>query len=110
MPFPVPGDLPDPGVEPMSPAAPVLQVDSLPLSHPGSPFISFDNAVNSAVIGSKRPPALWGPVLNLHPVTFSEVLSRWGSQGRRDAPDQLLLVQQNNKVTTHCTPIWNYSH
>ena len=30
--FPSPGDLPGPGVEPMSPA---LQVDSLPLSHHG---------------------------------------------------------------------------
>ena len=30
LPFPSPGDLPDPGIEPGSPA---LQVDSLPLSH-----------------------------------------------------------------------------
>ena len=30
LPFPTPGDLPDPGIEPKSP---VLQVDSLPLSH-----------------------------------------------------------------------------
>ena len=31
-----PGDLPDPGIEPMSPvapAAPALQADSLPLNH-----------------------------------------------------------------------------
>ena len=34
LPFPPPGDLPDPGIEPVSPA---LQVDSLPLSHQGSP-------------------------------------------------------------------------
>ena len=27
------GDLPDVGIEPASPAAPALQVDSLPLSH-----------------------------------------------------------------------------
>ena len=30
------GDMPDPGIEPMSPMAPALQSDSLPLSHPGS--------------------------------------------------------------------------
>ena len=36
LPFPPPGDLLDPGVEPMSPASPVLQVDSLPLIR-GSP-------------------------------------------------------------------------
>ena len=33
LPFPPPGDLPDPGIEPASPATPVLQADSLPLSH-----------------------------------------------------------------------------
>ena len=34
LPFPPPGDLPDPGIEPMSPA---LLADSLPLSPLGSP-------------------------------------------------------------------------
>ena len=33
LPFPSPGDLPDPGIEHVSPA---LQVDSYPLSHQGS--------------------------------------------------------------------------
>ena len=32
LPFPPPGDLSNPGIEPESPASPVLQVDSLPLS------------------------------------------------------------------------------
>ena len=35
--YSAPGDLPDPGIEPMSPEFPVLQADSLPLSHWGSP-------------------------------------------------------------------------
>ena len=35
LPLPSPGDLPDPGIKPVSPA---LQVDSLPLSHLGSPY------------------------------------------------------------------------
>ena len=30
LPFPPPGDLPDPGTEPESPVSPALQVDSLP--------------------------------------------------------------------------------
>ena len=38
LPFPSPGTLPDPEVEPSNPA---LQVDSLQLSHLGSPFIIF---------------------------------------------------------------------
>ena len=36
LPFPSPGDLPDPGIEPMSPGASALQADSLSLSHQGS--------------------------------------------------------------------------
>ena len=39
LPCPSPGDLPDPGIEPMSPVSPALQVDSLPLNHWGSPYI-----------------------------------------------------------------------
>ena len=31
LPFPPPGDLPDPGIEPASPTSPALQADSLPL-------------------------------------------------------------------------------
>ena len=34
LPFPSPGDLPDPGIEPRSP---ILQADSLPLTHQRSP-------------------------------------------------------------------------
>ena len=35
-PFPPPGDLPDPGIRPVSPVSPALQADSLLLSHRGS--------------------------------------------------------------------------
>ena len=42
---PPPGDLPDPRIEPLSPMAPALQADSLPLSHRGNPvsIYSFSN-------------------------------------------------------------------
>ena len=39
LPFPTPGDLPDPGIKPASLVSPELQVDSLPLCHQGSFFI-----------------------------------------------------------------------
>ena len=39
LPFPSPGDLPDPGTEPVSPA---LEVDSLPLGHQGSLVFCLD--------------------------------------------------------------------
>jgi len=38
---PPPEDLPDPGIEPTSPVSPELQVDSLLLSHQGSPELLF---------------------------------------------------------------------
>ena len=37
LPFPTPGDLPDPGIKPGSPESPALLVDSLLLSYQGSP-------------------------------------------------------------------------
>ena len=38
LPRPPPGDLPDPGIEPVSPVTPALQADSLLLSYQGSPI------------------------------------------------------------------------
>ena len=46
LPFPSPGDLPDPGIEPGSPS---LQADSLPLNHSESPLLgafNFDFFIN----------------------------------------------------------------
>ena len=36
-PYSLPGDLPDPGIEPMSSVSPALQADSLPTEPPGKP-------------------------------------------------------------------------
>ena len=41
LPYPLPGDLLDPGVKSVSPMYPVLQEDSLPLNHWGSQFIFY---------------------------------------------------------------------
>ena len=38
LPFPSPGDLPDPGIEPWSPA---LWIDSLPFNPPGKPNTAY---------------------------------------------------------------------
>ena len=38
LPFPSPGDLSDPGIEPTSPVSPALQVDSLPTEPSGKPM------------------------------------------------------------------------
>ena len=44
LPFPPPGDLPHPGIKPMS-SAPTLQVNSLPWSHLGSPEVKMNDEV-----------------------------------------------------------------
>ena len=41
LPFPSPGDLPDPGIEALSSVPPALAGQSLPLSYPGSPIFFF---------------------------------------------------------------------
>ena len=41
LPWPPPGDLPDPETEPTSPLASALQTDSLPLSHLGYIYIQY---------------------------------------------------------------------
>ena len=44
LPFPPPGDLPDPGIEPGSPA---LQADSLPAEVPGKPLLETYCVLNT---------------------------------------------------------------
>jgi len=46
LPFPSPGDLPDPGIEPVSPVSPALQVDSL-LTDQSGKLISLPEAISS---------------------------------------------------------------
>ena len=59
LPFPHPGDLPNPGTESESLMSPALQVDSLSLNHPGSPFL-FRPSLDSKPIskGMKNEPTL----------------------------------------------------
>ena len=43
LPCPPPGNRPYSGIEPKSPVASALWADSLPLSHPGCPIMSYAN-------------------------------------------------------------------
>ena len=60
LPFPPPGALPDPGVEPVFPAS---QADSLPTEIPGKPSLSSGVSINSC-------PLSWG----CHPTILSAVV------------------------------------
>ena len=50
LPCPLPGDLPDPGVKPDSPASPALQADSLPADHLGTQ-VGNDRGTNQRIGG-----------------------------------------------------------
>ena len=60
LPFPSPGDLPDPGVKPRSPA---LQADSLPAEPQGKPSLYHEGILYSLFISVlfilKQLPLLW---------------------------------------------------
>ena len=43
---PSPGNLLNSGIEPISPASPVLQVDCLPLNHQGSPYVKISTSIS----------------------------------------------------------------
>ena len=45
--FPLPGDLPEPGIEPISPASPAMQAVILPSEPPGKPNIYMFSSVQS---------------------------------------------------------------
>ena len=45
--FPPPGDLPDPGIEPVSPMSPTLQADFLPAEPLGKPWTYTKNSIST---------------------------------------------------------------
>ena len=65
--FPPPGDFPDPGTEPVSPMSPALQVDSLPLSHLGSPLVAWLYLNNNSALCTQS----WPWLQNKHKTIFN---------------------------------------
>ena len=57
LPFPSPGDLPNPETEPTSLASPAWQVDSLPLMSPGKPFL-YSGVENTNKQGHRKNPVM----------------------------------------------------
>ena len=83
LPFPSPGDLPDPGIKPRSLA---LQADSLPLSHQGSPVnidmhVSFSTTVFSRQMPRSGITGLYGSSSRCswdsHSLEESYILLEW---------------------------------
>jgi len=58
LPFPSPGDLPNPGIKQVSPASPALQADSLLLSYQGSPLYAISCILRSTTNSHIPKPVL----------------------------------------------------
>ena len=95
LPFPSPGDLPDPGIEPAFPVSPVLQADS---SHRTTWEAGFqERAAEKLTLNSRTPtlpPPAQGPWVAL--VSYwvksqqSRVSTSWKKVSFRSAPCMLL--------------------
>ena len=72
LPFPSPGDLPDPRIEPVSSA---LQADSLPLNHQGSPekVLQNFNLFDVLNLTACTPKASNEATLRRNKITLSQV-------------------------------------
>ena len=57
LPYPPPGDLPDLGMEPATPASPALQADSFPTEPPGKPYKEY-----MRVLIESTQPGTWRTV------------------------------------------------
>ena len=62
--IPSPGDLPDPGIETLSPVSPALQADSLPSEPPGKPLYVFPLLSIVITVGPPRLSRIISPSQN----------------------------------------------
>ena len=67
-----PGDLPNPGIKPESPAIPILLADSLLLSHQGSHLVLSSVQFSSSVISDSSRPHGLQPTRLLCPWDFPD--------------------------------------
>ena len=70
LPCPPQGDLPDPGIEPVSPA---LQADSLPLEPPGKPHRTHSNVYKSMLFSQFIPSSLSHMSKSLFSISVSSI-------------------------------------
>ena len=97
LPFPSPGNLPEPGIEPGSPA---LQADSLLFEPPGK--VAGSKSVSRSVVSdSLRACELWP----------ASLLCPWNSPGKNTGMgshsflQEIFLIQGSNPGLLHCRQI-----
>ena len=116
LPFPSPRDLPNPGIEPKSPA---LQANSLPFESPGKPFKSFLDywyfwkqckyEVNSCLCMINSSFTIWNFLDFFSPPRFliynwvdpqCETCGYWGAGGRVTVIERLYKLWLSRKWNT----------
>ena len=108
VPFPSPGDLPDPGIEPRSPA---LEADALTSEPPGKPYSTHHTALHGMVGDGEcvdSDPGPWGFTIRLR---AEQTLSIYRDLYARSRPGKLIwkntfywnIVDLQCGVTFCCT-------
>ena len=104
VPFPSPGDLPDPGIEPMSLIAPALQMDSLPLAPARKPH-NRDNCGKELLYMEPRS----SPLQSLHccSLGLQRVSLNPGPYEKPSNTETYLIIRILTKtVPTVLIPLW----
>ena len=98
LPFPPPGELPDPGIEPMSPVSPALQAHSLPTEPSGKSTYASQS-------GQKKVPkgAPLSPVLTLQVRTWLLQKRETGLRSHRELGAQMQRESRSLNYPT-CIP------
>ena len=103
LPCPSPGDFSGPGTEPVSPAAPALQADSLPLSHQGSPRADVTSLL-------KGPRASYVALLSLW-LKQESAHRRWQTASKRlTLPPYLGLEHDETTTFETKSPVSYWGH
>ena len=92
LPCPPPGDLPNPGIEPMSPASSALQADSLPLSHRETP--SYWRGAHHLTLEVACCLPLFITYYSFKTHIQSSLLTEWFNQWTTDQPVKKKLCCQ----------------
>ena len=111
LPFPSPGDLPDPGIEPRSPT---LEADALTSEPPGKPYSTHHTALHGMVGDGEcvdSDPGPWGFAI---PLRAEQTLSICRDLYARSRPGKLIwkntfywnIVDLQCGVTFCCTAKW----
>ena len=105
LPFPPPGDLPDPGIEPTSPA---LQVDSFTTEPPGKPFYPVAAAAAKSLQSCRLLATPWTAAYQAPPSMgfsrqecWSGVPSPSPRDTKRTANSSFLFLARLSQVTYH---------